>query len=170
MLLNSSPLDEAPCWWWCCCTGAGGRRRFHDRLVGGGPGAAADGEAAAGGELEHLLPGDVEGGEQLRVGEEAAQARHLGRRGVVHGGAARGRGVLGGLEVRRARQQLLQARQQVLRRGHAVRGARRGMMVAGGDGVDDDGEEEERGEVRAWTHRRRRRWRRLRNGRSGCDE
>ena len=93
---------------------AAGQRRELTRLVGGGPGAAADGEAATGGELEHLLPGDVEGGEQLRVGEEAAQARHLGRRGVVHGGAARGRGVLGGLEVRRARQQLLKARQQVL--------------------------------------------------------
>lgn len=81
----------------------------------GGPGAAADGQAAAGRELEHLLPGDVEGGEKLRVGEEAAHARHLGRRGVVHGCAARGRGVLGGLEVRRARQQLLQTRQRQVR-------------------------------------------------------
>jgi len=46
------------------------------------------------------------------------------------------------------------------------------MVAAGGDGVDGDGEEEEeeRGEMlRAWTHRRRR-WRRLRKGRSGCDD
>jgi hypothetical protein len=146
----------------------GGGRDIYGELTwlvsGGGPGAAPDGQAAAGREPEHLVPGDVEGAEQLRVGEKAAQARHLRRRGVVHGGAARLRGVLGGLEVCRAGEQLLQARRPG-RRGHAVRGARRARGAAGqtgGGGVaggEDEEVDEERGEARAPTHRRRRRWR-----------
>ena len=123
---------------------------------GGGPGAAADGQAAARGEAEHLVPGDVEGAEQLLVGEEAAEARHLRRGGVVHGGAARLRGVLGRLEVRRTGEQLLQAR------GEADRGARRARGAAGqaggggGAGGGEDEDEEEVDEERAPTHRRRR--------------
>lgn len=109
-------------------------------MVLGGPGAAANGQAAAGGELEHLVPGDVEGGEQLRFGQEAAEARHLGGGGVVHGGAARRRRVLGGLEVRRARQQVLQARRHALRSARRTRGAAgrgRGHRTGSG-GVGDD--------------------------------
>jgi len=145
----------------------GGGRGTEGELTwvvgGGGPGAAADGQAAARGEPEHLVLGDVEVAEQLWVGEEAAEARHLRRRGVVHGGAARLRGVLGRLEVRRAGEQVLQALHVL--RGHAVGGARRARGAAGqagggggaGGGEDED-EEEEVDEERAPTHRRRR-WR-----------
>jgi hypothetical protein len=116
-----------------------------------GSGAAADRQGAAGGEPERLGRGDVEGGEQLRVGEQVAHARHLATGdggGAVHGRAARVGGVLvGRLEVRRARQQLFQAREQVLRR-QPVRGARGAADGRGGPPGDDDGDKpEERGGV-----------------------
>lgn len=132
-------------------------------------GAAADRQDAASGELERLVRGDVECGEQLRVGEQAAHARHLaGGGGAVHGRAARAGGVLvgGGVEVRRARQHLIQAREQALRRQPVRRTRRhratprRGRFRATGE---DDEEEEERGVVRAAAHRR---WSRLRNDRT----
>ena len=114
----------------------------------GGAGAAADGEAAARGERERLLPGDVEVDENPGVGEQLAQARHLFARGAVQGRAARRRGALGRLEVRRARQHVLQARQERVR--HVAHG---GGGCGGGDaGVrgrawarEDEEEEEEHG-------------------------
>lgn len=69
--------------------GVAGSDRFTWLGAAGGAGVAADGEAAARGEAEHLVPGDVEGAEELRVGEQPAQAMHLVDGAVVQRGAAR---------------------------------------------------------------------------------
>jgi hypothetical protein len=123
----------------------------------GGAGAAADREAAARREPERLLPGDVEVDEHPGVGEQLAQARHLGARGAAQGRAARRRGALGRLEVRRARQHLLQARHERVRQARGGRGgggARVHTDGRGGAGSRED-EEEEGEEHGGATHRGR---------------
>jgi hypothetical protein len=110
----------------------------------GGAGAAADGEAAARWEPERLLPGDVEVDEHPGVGEQLAEARHLGARGAAQGRAARRRGALGRLEVRRARQHFLQARHERVRQARGGGGGARVRTDGrGGAGSREDEEEED---------------------------